>query len=179
MKILTYNVRGLGGGEKKAEVRRLVYEKKPLVLCIQETKLESMNEHLVKSLWGEGVHNYSYQPSIGASGGLVTVWDASRIDVTSSVSFSHVLVIKGKVLLTGEDFVIFNVYAPCNLEAKKTLWGNLLLHVQNNNDVGVCVCGDFNSVRSVDERKGRAIAFRLICLFVEDCLLGTEEMEFQ
>jgi hypothetical protein len=27
MKIITYNVRGLGGGEKRAEVRRLVNEK--------------------------------------------------------------------------------------------------------------------------------------------------------
>lgn len=28
MKVLTYNVRGLGGGEKRVEVRRLVREKK-------------------------------------------------------------------------------------------------------------------------------------------------------
>ena len=39
MKILTYNVRGLGGGEKTEEVRRLVLEKHPMVLCLQETKL--------------------------------------------------------------------------------------------------------------------------------------------
>jgi len=160
MKIITYNVRGLGGGEKRAEVRRLVNEKKPLVLCIQETKMEFMNEQLVKALWGDDVHNYSYQPSVGAFGGLVTVWDVSRIDVTSSFSFSHVLVIKGKDLLAGEDFIICNVYAPCDLVAKNMLWGNLLLHVQNNSDVCICVCGDFNSMCSIDERKGRAVAFR-------------------
>jgi len=39
MKILTYNVRGLGGCEKRKEVRQLVLEKHPLVLCLQETKL--------------------------------------------------------------------------------------------------------------------------------------------
>lgn len=38
MKIISYNVRGLGGGEKKVEVRRLVNEKHLFVLCIQETK---------------------------------------------------------------------------------------------------------------------------------------------
>ena len=137
-----------------------MYEKNPFVLCLQETKLEFMNEQLVKTLWGDAVHNFSYQPFVGACGGLVTVWDVSQIDVTSSVSFSHVLVIKGKVLLTGEDFVIFNVYASCDSEAKKILWGNLLLHIQNNNDVCICVCGDHNYVRSVDERKGRAMTFR-------------------
>ena len=34
MKIITYNVRGLGGFEKRSEVRRLVVEKKPFVLCL-------------------------------------------------------------------------------------------------------------------------------------------------
>jgi hypothetical protein len=34
MKVVSFNVRGLGGDEKRAEVRRLVHEKKPFVLCI-------------------------------------------------------------------------------------------------------------------------------------------------
>jgi hypothetical protein len=32
MKILSYNVRGLGGFEKRSEVKRLVTDKKPYVL---------------------------------------------------------------------------------------------------------------------------------------------------
>jgi len=121
MKIITYNVRGLGGGEKRKEVRRLDNEKNPLVLCIQETKMALVNDHMVKSLWGDGENNFSYLPFVGASGGLVTVWDASKIDVWSSFSFGHVLAIKGKDLLSEEVFIIFNVYAPCDLVAKKLL----------------------------------------------------------
>jgi hypothetical protein len=34
MKVLSYNVRGLGGGEKRAEVRRLVTKKQLMVLCM-------------------------------------------------------------------------------------------------------------------------------------------------
>jgi len=34
MRVLSYNARGLGGGEKKVEVRRLVQGKSPLVLCV-------------------------------------------------------------------------------------------------------------------------------------------------
>lgn len=55
MKILSYNVRGLGGGEKRVEVRRLVNEKHPLFLCIQESKLTTINDLLVKSFWGDTV----------------------------------------------------------------------------------------------------------------------------
>jgi len=43
MKIISWNVRGLGGFEKRREVCNLVREKKPLILCIQETKLVSID----------------------------------------------------------------------------------------------------------------------------------------
>jgi len=134
--------------------------------------MELVNEQLVKALWGGSVHNYSYQPSVG----LVTVWDASKIDVWSSFSFEHVLAIKGNDLLTGEDFIIFNVYAPCDLVGKKLLWENLSLHIHNNSDVGICVRGNFNSVRGIDERKGRAVVYKqtdveVFNKFIHDSLL--------
>jgi exonuclease III len=138
----------------------VVSEKKPVVLCIQETKMVVVNDQLVTALWGDGVHNFSFQPSVGASGGMVTVWDASKIDVWAKFSFGHVLAIKGKDLLADEVFIIHNVYAPCDLPAKKLLWESLSLHVHNNSDVAICVCGDFNSVRFLEERNGRAVGYR-------------------
>jgi hypothetical protein len=51
---------------------------------------------------------------VGASGGLVTVWDSSGVVGWSTFNFGNVLAIKGKVILTSEEFIIFNVYAPCD-----------------------------------------------------------------
>jgi exonuclease III len=121
MKIISYNARGLGGGEKRVEIRRLVQEKSPYMVCIQETKLSTVDDFLIKSIWGDDSGGYSYQSSVGASGGLVTMWDKSLIDVRSSMSFDHVLVIIGKVILTGEDIVVINVYAPCDNVVRKVL----------------------------------------------------------
>jgi len=160
MKVLSYNVRGLGSGVKRVEVRRLVSEKHPMVMCIQETKLSVLTDQVIKTVWGDNPCGYSFPPSIGASGGLVTVRDSTRVNVWSSMSFGHVLVIKGTVILTAEDFVIINVYAPCDLVGKKLLWNSLNSLVLNNSEVCLCVCGDFNSVRCVDERKGRGDVFR-------------------
>lgn len=39
MRLISWNVRGLGGLEKRREVRKLVGEKSPLILCLQETKV--------------------------------------------------------------------------------------------------------------------------------------------
>jgi len=51
MKVLCYNERGLGGSEKSVEVRRLVQEKSPMVLCVQVKKLHSVDDYCVKSFW--------------------------------------------------------------------------------------------------------------------------------
>jgi exonuclease III len=59
MKVLSYNVRGLGGGEKRAEVRRLIGEKHPMVVCIQETKLSVVNAQVIKAVWGDISCGYS------------------------------------------------------------------------------------------------------------------------
>jgi len=40
MKLVSWNVCGLGGFEKRKEVRTLVQDKKPFILCLQETKLQ-------------------------------------------------------------------------------------------------------------------------------------------
>ena len=162
MKVVSYNARGLGGGEKRVEIRRLVNEKYLFVLCIQETKMSVIDDWFIKSIWGDTPNGFSYQPSMGASGGLVTVWDSTCVDVWCSVSFGHTLIIKGTVIQTGEQFFIVNVYAPCELVVKRALWERLTVFVNNNNDICLCVCGDFNYVRSIEERKGRGSGFRQV-----------------
>lgn len=122
MRLLSYNVRGLGGGEKRGEVRKLVSEKHSFVMCIQESKLGVVDDLMIKLIWGDAACGYSYQPLVGASGGLVTVWDTSCVVVWSTTSFSHVLVIKETVVRSAEDFIIINVYAPCDPMAKGELW---------------------------------------------------------
>jgi len=103
----------------------LVREKCPSVLCIQETKLMACDGFVCSSLWGDSSHDYSYRPSVGASGGLLTVWDTSEVEVWSSCSQEHMLQIHGRFLRNNEDFYLINIYAPCDLRAKEELWATL------------------------------------------------------
>jgi exonuclease III len=107
MKIISYNVRGL------------VVNKKPVVLCLQESKLIVVDDLLIKNIWGSSPSGFSFQSSIGASSGLLTVWDNNVVEVWSTMSFPHVLAIKGRVIETCQEFVIANVYAPCETASKQ------------------------------------------------------------
>ena len=160
MKIISYNVMGLGGFEKRSEVKRLVADKKPFVLCLQESKLNVVDDLLIKAIWGSTSLGFFFQPSMGASGGLLTVWDCNVVEVYSTTSFPHVLVIRGRVLQTGQEFVIANIYAPCDTAAKQVLWNYLQLFISNNGEANSCMCDDFNYVRFSEERRWRGSILR-------------------
>jgi len=152
MKLISWNVQGLGGIDKRREVRRLVGEKSPSILCLQETKLSVCDDFLCNSLWGDSNHSFSYHPSVGASGGLLIMWATKEVEVWSSGSQEHVLYIQGRFIRTNEEFYLFNIYAPCELHAKQALWGSLSTRLQLLSGANVCLCGDINSVRDVEER---------------------------
>ncbi|CAJ2662883.1 unnamed protein product [Trifolium pratense] len=61
---------------------------------------------------------------------------------------------------SGEEFYIVNVYAPCDSRAKQVLWDSLSVKIQALGSVRVCVCGDFNAVRCVDERRSTNDGYR-------------------
>ena len=75
-----------------------------------------------KAIWGDDCGGYSFRPSIGASGGLVTLWDKNEVDVWTSISFDNVLVIVGRFLTSNELFAAFNVYASCDASSQQILW---------------------------------------------------------
>jgi hypothetical protein len=159
MKIISYNVRGFGGYEKRSEVRRLVVDKKPVVLCLQESKLSVVDDLLIENIWRSSPSGFSFQSSIGASSSL-TVWDSNVVEVWSTMSFPPILVIIGQVIETCQEFVIANVYAPYDTALKQVLWDQLKLFVVNNGDANICLCGNFNSVRSLEERRWRGSFIR-------------------
>jgi len=152
MRLLSWNVRGLGGAEKRKEVKELVRAKQPFVLCLQETKRQLIDDVLCASIWGSSSFTYSFCPSVGASGGLLTVWDTSEVDVWASFRGDHFLWIYGRFINSNDELCLCNVYAPCDQRAKQFLWTSLATRVHSLGSARVCICGDFNSVRSAEER---------------------------
>ena len=150
MKLISWNVRRLGGVEKRKEVRKLVAEKNPFILCLQETKQAVYDDILSMSLWGDSNHAYSYRSSLGASRGLLTLWDTLEVEVWSSVSFEHVLQIHGRFIQTNDVFYLFNIYTPCDPRASQELWVSMSKKLQMLRGEKVCVCGDFNAVRNLE-----------------------------
>jgi len=56
-------------------------EKRPSILSIQETKLQRCDEGVCLSVWDGQQAAFSFRPSLGAFGGLLTIWDSTEVEV--------------------------------------------------------------------------------------------------
>jgi exonuclease III len=135
-------------------VRELVRREKIELLALQETKLGSIDHALCCRLWGGDNVAWRSNPALGRSGGLLLLWDKDKgklLDSFQGQGFLGILLEWGP---QKKKCVIINVYAPCNLVAKRQLWVELV--VARNTFVAEvwCFLGDFNSVRCMEERKG-------------------------
>ena len=91
--ILIWNVRGLNDKARRDNLRKVVDEARPAVICLQETKMVAITRQTILSMLGSDFdNNFICLPSVGASGGILIAWrrrlgaaQASRVD-THSVS---------------------------------------------------------------------------------------------
>lgn len=77
---------------------KLVKEKLLTILCIQETKLEVIDDLIYLVLWGENLQCFSYHQSIGVAEGILILWDASEVELWDNRSLEHALIIQGHFL---------------------------------------------------------------------------------
>jgi hypothetical protein len=111
-KILSWNVRGLNEVKKRLRVRRLLRQWKVDIVCLQETKLERIMHGLVRSLWGCPYLEWSYVASIGASGGILLLWDrrvVSKVDVCQG---NFVAACSFRNVDDGMEWAFAGVYGP-------------------------------------------------------------------
>jgi len=64
----------------------------------------------------------------------------NEVEVWLTVFMDHVLAVTGRFLKSGERFVVFNVYAPCDISRQHDLWNALSSRVEALVGQNVCVC---------------------------------------
>lgn len=68
---LSWNVRGLNMQARRDTVRTLVDDIRPSIVCLEETKLDVINQYLVFSLLGREFLEFAYLPASHTRGGIL------------------------------------------------------------------------------------------------------------
>lgn len=71
--ILCWNIRGLNGSRKWDAVRDKIKESATSVICLQETKKESVDMSFIRKFAPRRFDHFDFIPSVDASGGILVV----------------------------------------------------------------------------------------------------------
>ncbi|GKV45597.1 hypothetical protein SLEP1_g52662 [Rubroshorea leprosula] len=140
---------------KRKVVRNMVRKEEINFACFQETKIETIDKDFCVSIWGHENFDWAYKASVGRSGGVLCVWDNDIFVKEAVVEIPGAVAIYGLWGLKKQKCCIVNVYASCNRNERMELWAKLQRMIEED-DGFWCIAGDFNSVRSEEERRGRS-----------------------
>lgn len=80
LNILSWNVRGLNARARRDDTRLVVDDCRASIVCLQETKLDVVNNSLMLEMLGTQFLDYSYLPAVDTRGGIFV---AARHDSAS------------------------------------------------------------------------------------------------
>jgi exonuclease III len=114
LKILSHNIQGINSDNKWNSLRNSIMETNCDIICIQETKKDSFEDSYIRNFCNSSLGKFAFGPSIGASGGFITIWKSSHFDVEviQQNMFGHTISFCRK--LTNQVWWLTNIYAPCS-----------------------------------------------------------------
>ncbi|XVF49156.1 hypothetical protein PTKIN_Ptkin03bG0245900 [Pterospermum kingtungense] len=153
MKIVSWNIRGLGCAEKRRAVRRLFSNEKFDAFLIQESKIKKVSHRLVRWLWGNEDVSCEFMLADGNAGGLIACWRNNFFFLESKIVDRRFILLIGVFKEKNFRCGMGTVYAP-NDEGERSRFFEELSVVLRNAGCPWVLGGDFNIVRSEEEKIG-------------------------
>ncbi|XP_026440567.1 uncharacterized protein LOC113339529 [Papaver somniferum] len=107
----------------------------------------------VYQICGNRNFGWTYQQSVGSSGGMIILWNKDQFEVADSLVGDYSLSIACTNIQYGFRWILTNVYGPNKPHERSSLWEELD-NVCNFWDLPWCLGGDFNTVLNCNEKKG-------------------------
>jgi hypothetical protein len=76
-------VRGLNDQDRKDTVHETIAASSCHIVCLQETKLESVSAFDAAYIGGHKLRGFAERPAIGTRGGILLLWDESVVQMSN------------------------------------------------------------------------------------------------
>ncbi|XP_016185650.1 uncharacterized protein LOC107627319 [Arachis ipaensis] len=123
------------------------------MLDLVETKKEMVTKFDAVRIWGSDSAGWEFVSSIGASGGLLLIWDETVFKLNNCYKEDRWMCVEGVVVKDNFYCAICLVYGPLVRTEKSSLWEELS-YITGLCQVPFCYLGDFNKILHLEERKG-------------------------
>jgi hypothetical protein len=149
--ILCWNVRGINSSDKWTHIRNKIKESNSSIVCLQETRRADFDVSFIKNFAPKRFDKFAYVPSDGASGGLIVLWVGNAFVGQVMLEESFGIAISFTSVLSSENFMLVNVYGPCE-GIERDNFVAWLFDLDIPDDANWLLLGDFNFYRFVENR---------------------------
>jgi exonuclease III len=156
MRLLSWNVRGLGDDSKNDTICKAIDEAKVDILCLQETKLVEITIFKARKFLPAKFTDFLYYPSDGASAGLLITWNQKDYNIQLRDSRRSALTVQVQSNSDDQNFVLTNIYAPCE-HIEHSQFFSEIKHLQLTIAEPWVLAGDYNIYRYVSEKNNSNI----------------------
>ena len=117
------------------------------VLCFQETKKEDIDLPFIRKFCLARFDSFAFLPSIGRSGGILTVWCSAHFKGDNVFQNEYVVFVVLQSVKCGSCWTLTHIYAPCQDDIKPE-FQSWLNGVSVPEAIDGLIVGDFNFPRS-------------------------------
>lgn len=128
-KVICWNVRGLNADRKWNSIRNKIIESACDVICVQETKTDVSDQAFIRQFCPPAFDAFLFYPSIGASGGIITIWKSSLLDGQLAFQNEFLVSVSFTFKFYDDEWLLTNIYGPSRHEGKCN-FAEWLKHIQ-------------------------------------------------
>lgn len=163
--VLSWNIRGLNSVARQEEIRQVVQMHKPMLLCLQETKMQDINRTTILNALGcDYLDNYLFLPANGARGGILLAWRDNFLRLDNVHLTTNTISALVTDMRTNVPWTITGVYGPqTDVEKKEFL--NELRQLKQWAQPTWLIAGDFNLICNEDDKNNDRLDRRMMLRF--------------
>lgn len=150
MIFVSWNSRDLGSSLKSNAAWGIISQEQQDIFLIQDTKMS--NQDFQKFMKKHKSFEEIATDSLGASGGIGTMWNKRKWDLTSQNPNYWWVRIDFKNKITNEEFTVLNIYAPNHYRDKAFCWDSVKSEMQECQRSKMVLGGDLNLIRNIEEK---------------------------
>jgi len=122
MRIISFNIRGIGGPENGRYPRDIIMKEEIDMTCIQETKQTNITDEKCYVVWCDNNIEQTHHGSENGAEGILCIWNKYSFSLSKSRSSKGFIILEGKWGVKRQPTIIVNVYSPCAFNEKRIMW---------------------------------------------------------
>jgi exonuclease III len=149
--IMDWNIRGINSQDRWNDIRQRFDETNCNIICLQETKRENFDQAYLRNFCPKNLNQFAYTPSVGNSGGIITVWNGNLFNGILISQDRHHITMKFTCKYSGRIWYLTNIYGPAHNEERMDFitW---MADLDSSDMQLWMIMGDFNLIRGPENR---------------------------